>query len=297
MRAFGFVVLAFLAACQSPAPLILNSEAWGPEKKELASTVVGKVAPSVVSVYGSGHSCGLLFDTHSVLTVAHGAKASNVIQSEAGRFPGTRVWRARHHDACVLDVLGPKANLLWKTKKPLRGESVLVVGRRASGEMRIIAGQVILDSLQVPPSFLPQEPKTKKPRYLAEAFVLKAPARPGDSGAPIFNFKGELLGIVVAGNPKLGVTLAASAGVIFRDYQRSKAKGAAETRSFKSLEDELRFIGESLEAHGKTLGKYKSERLERILKEVLEDVEGNPKKRRAMLVRFWRAFLEDLEKP
>lgn len=296
-----FLALIVTVGCQSVNPVILNGKSLSSDMKEQARKVVQGMAPGVVSVYGSGHSSGLIYEQKTILTVAHGKSESNVIQSEAGRFPVSFVWECPYLDLAFLAIDEVLTRSPFKITPAKSGERVLILARTANGSLRVIAGQVLLTSIDLPPSLLPQDRNTKDLSFLVETLILDAPAQPGDSGAPVFKLNGDLVGMVVAGNPSLGVTLATSAEAIAAERLSTKRSPSPYRPMlgkslFKTLAEELHFLGRSLERYGKQIGKHDPKRLQDLVARILRASIKTPLSRRAHLIRFWRAYLEALEK-
>ncbi|MDF1663937.1 MAG: serine protease [Planctomycetota bacterium] len=303
---FSLSLLILTSACQSTTPKIRNGDFLSEEARAKANTVIEKNAARVVSIYSAGNSNGVLLSQGLVLSVAHGLGGKPIkVQSKFGRSPGLLLFERTQQDYAFIKIeqAGPTEPL--PVAKAQLGETVLLFARTAKGRLRVTAGRVLMSSVNLPPSLLSQGFLT---RALSAAILHSAPAAPGDSGGPVFNLDGELLGITVAGNKSLGVTIANGAAGFPGDFELAEGlyrKGGGSVPSVKALKflrpvDELEFLARSLERHAKEIGKHDPKRFKTLFDKSVKDyIESQRMDSVAgdLVLPFWRAFFNSIEEP
>jgi S1-C subfamily serine protease len=176
----------------------------GPPDPALAnSAVVRTAAASVVKITGSAPSCrrriegsGFVISPHHVMTNAHvvaGTEGSLQINLGNATYAGRVVWYDPQTDIAVVYVPGLNAPVMnWAANNAESGDDAIVLGYPLNGpftptaarirDRRDVTGPDIYESQTV----------------IREVYTIRALVRSGNSGGPLLNAQGSLLGVVFA---------------------------------------------------------------------------------------------------
>jgi S1-C subfamily serine protease len=135
----------------------------------------------------AGAGSGFVVGPGRVLTNAHvvrGADAVVVRSRDGTRRPARVVLYDPAADAAVLDVAGLEARALPTAGPAGRGTDAWVAGHPSGGPLRVVKATVLrtLDGR----------------RADQQTYVLRTVVRPGNSGGPLFDRRGRVLGLVFA---------------------------------------------------------------------------------------------------
>jgi S1-C subfamily serine protease len=170
--------------------------------------LVERAAPSVVAVGEAKQTLGSGFAVAAdlVVTAAHVAQAVKqlVVTSPGGAQPARVLGARTDDDVALLEVGTPLKPLPLAAALPRVGEWIVVVGNPFGGGMTATAGIV-----SAAPGAIAANPE------LARRIQINASVNPGNSGGPVINLAGEVVGAttsLVAGGQ--GIAFATSAAVI-----------------------------------------------------------------------------------
>jgi S1-C subfamily serine protease len=216
----GLVAVAVgLAACRS-------SGSAGPRVPAAAPLPPGPPNPSVVAVMSSGGgnggvSTGFYVGPDRVLTCAHGVvrrdrRGIRGLDGKRVRAGGV-VASSAEHDLAVIEVPreGAPPALPLSDGLPNVGEPVRVVWQANSRTQRSDPGVVISRPAPNPP--------------WASLFRIRAPLALGCSGAPVLDARGNVVGVVVAGDVEGGVFSAVPVHHVRPVVERAASRTQAST--------------------------------------------------------------------
>jgi S1-C subfamily serine protease len=175
-------------------------------------TLIDRLAPSVVSI-GDGKQAlgsGFAITATRVITAAHVVQAASktpVVTSAAGRQSARLVGSRTEDDVALLEVSQALTPLVLATMAPRVGEWIVVLGNPFGGGTTATTGIV-----SAAPGAISATPE------LARRIQINAAVNPGNSGGPVCNLRGEVVGAttsLVAGGQ--GIAFATSA-VALRDF-------------------------------------------------------------------------------
>jgi S1-C subfamily serine protease len=106
-----------------------------------------------------------------------------------GEINATLVYEDRKHDLAVLKVTTSLPSLALADKEPGKGDKVVVIGSPAVTGTGIAAENSVTDGIF--------SARLKVPDY-PEFYQITAPLNPGNSGGPVFNTQGQVLGVAKA---------------------------------------------------------------------------------------------------
>lgn len=183
-----------------PEPIQSISE---PSSQILRSTPVVRAAAQTVKVLGDGHSCnvslegsGFAFAPERVMTNAHvvaGTTTLQVVTAENGRtYPARLVYFDPYMDLAVLDVPGLAVKPLSFAAGADRGESAAVLGYPENGGLQAAPARVRGQITAAGRDIYDQD------TVVRDVLSLRADVRPGNSGGPVVNGAGEVIGVVFA---------------------------------------------------------------------------------------------------
>jgi len=180
--------------------------------------LVQRVAPSVVAVGTAGQTLGSGFAVAPdlVLTAAHVAQslgAQATVTSSAGRQPVRVVGIRKDDDIALLEVKQSLPPLTLAAAVPRVGEWIVVMGNPFGAGMVATAGIV-----SAAPGAITANPE------LARRIQINAAVNPGNSGGPVVNLAGEVVGatttLVAAGQ---GIAFATAASAV-RSFLATRGK-------------------------------------------------------------------------
>lgn len=199
---------------------------------------VAAAGAGVVRVSGQAEACrrgqegtGFVVAPGRVLTNAHvvaGMSAPDVQVGGSGeRLPGTVVIFDPARDLAVLDVPGLQARALPLGQALTRGDDVVVAGFPLNGPYLLSAGRVRDVIVAVGEDIYGEQEVTR------EVYSLNAQIRPGNSGGPVLDTGGQVVGVVFArslddASTGYAVTLAEAAPVLAAAATASAAVGTGE---------------------------------------------------------------------
>jgi S1-C subfamily serine protease len=190
--------------------------------------VVGKVKGSVVQIRGIAPSCsrqidgsGFVYARERVLTNAHvlAGVARPVVSAEGHHYPATPVYVDEETDIAVLAVPGlPEVPLTFARTPVDTGASAIIMGYPGGGGLYVGAARVRDRGAISGPDFRNQR------TVVRDVYALNGQVRAGNSGGPLFDTQGHVLGVVFASaidDPATGYALT--------DRQITKAVDAGRT--------------------------------------------------------------------
>jgi S1-C subfamily serine protease len=176
----------------------------GPPDPALAnSAVVRAAAASVVKIIGNAPSCrrriegsGFVISPHHVMTNAHvvaGTEGSLQVNLGNGTYAGRVVWYDPEEDLAVVYVPGLDAPVMrWAATEAVSGDDAIVLGYPLNGPFTPTAARIRnRENVSGPDIY---ESRT----VVREVYTIRAIVRSGNSGGPLLNAQGNLLGVVFA---------------------------------------------------------------------------------------------------
>ncbi len=173
-----------------------------PDSAVLRNEAVVQAAAQTVKILGQAPSCnaglegsGFAFAPGRVLTNAHvvaGVKSVQVVTESGNSVDGEVVYFDPDMDLAVIDVAEPTVRPLRFSDSAARGDSVAVIGYPENGGLEATPGR-IRDQLVAPGNDIYGEGAVVR-----EVLSLRADVRPGNSGGPVVNKAGEVVGVVFA---------------------------------------------------------------------------------------------------
>ena len=188
----------------------------GPPDPALAnSKAVALARGSVVKVTGSAPDCrrkiegsGFVFAPQHVMTNAHvvaGTRGPVTVELNGSRKSGKVVYFDPERDLAVVDVPGLTANALsWSTSQAESGADAVVVGFPLNGPFKAVSAR-IRDVTNVPARDI-----YDKNTVTREVYAIRSTVQSGNSGGPLLNPDGTLLGVIFAAaldDPETGFAL------------------------------------------------------------------------------------------
>lgn len=158
-------------------------------EREVAATVL-------VQQVGGGHGSGVAITGDTVMTADHvveGAKALEIVTSDGRTYPVEVLWRNAKTDTALLRALpidgGPTPNLHYAPvacRAAELSEPITLIGNPSIALWRVARGTV-------------GSVRTMSDADLAYLVPLDITAAGGDSGGPIFDQDGNVIGLLTAG--------------------------------------------------------------------------------------------------
>jgi S1-C subfamily serine protease len=173
-----------------------------PDQSLLASPVVGTVAPSVVKITGIAPSCsrqidgsGFVYAPGRVMTNAHvlAGVSDPVVIAQGEEYDATPVYVDPEVDIAVLVAPGlPEAPLSFATTAAETGDDSIIMGYPGGGDFWSGPARV-RDRVDISgPNF--RDTHT----VVRDVYALYGTVRAGNSGGPLFDTDGRVLGVVFA---------------------------------------------------------------------------------------------------
>ncbi|MGY1738299.1 MarP family serine protease [Geodermatophilus sp. SYSU D00684] len=191
-------------------------EVEDPDPALAASPVVGQVRGSVVKISGIAPSCsrqidgsGFVYAPGRVMTNAHvlaGVDAP-VVEAEGEEYDATPVYVDEEVDVAVLAVPDlPQVPLAFAPEVAGTGDDAIIMGYPGGGELFIGPARVRDEGPISGPDF--RNTRTVQ----RDVYALHGEVRAGNSGGPLFDPAGQVLGVVFASaidDPRTGYALTA----------------------------------------------------------------------------------------
>jgi S1-C subfamily serine protease len=174
-----------------------------PDSKILRNEPVVRAAAQTVKILGEGRACnialegsGFAFAPERVMTNAHvvaGTASLQVVTADSGHsFDAKIVYFDPDMDLAVLDVPDLPVKPLTFAGGAQRGESAAVLGYPQNGGLQAtparVRGQITAAGRDI----------YDEGNVVREVLSLRADVRPGNSGGPVVNRDGEVIGVVFA---------------------------------------------------------------------------------------------------
>ena len=173
-----------------------------PDSAVLRNEAVVQAAAQTVKILGQAPSCnaglegsGFSFAPGRVLTNAHvvaGVKSVQVVTESGNSVDGEVVYFDPDMDLAVIDAPDLTVRPLRFSDSATRGDSVAVIGYPENGGLEATPAR-IRDELVAPGNDIYGEGAVVR-----EVLSLRADVRPGNSGGPVVNKTGEVVGVVFA---------------------------------------------------------------------------------------------------
>jgi S1-C subfamily serine protease len=173
-----------------------------PDSAILRNEAVVLAAAQTVKILGQAPSCnaglegsGFAFAPGRVLTNAHvvaGVKSVQVVTEDGSAFDGDVVYFDPDMDLAVIEVPELTVRPLKFSDSAARGDNVVVIGYPENGGLEATPARV-RDELVAPGNDIYGEGTVVR-----EVLSLRADVRPGNSGGPVVNKDGEVVGVVFA---------------------------------------------------------------------------------------------------
>jgi S1-C subfamily serine protease len=191
-------------------------EVPSPDTTLIQSGVVESVKGSVVKISGIAPSCsrqidgsGFVYAQGRVMTNAHvlAGVADPVVLAEGAKYPATPVYVDEQTDIAVLAVPNlPQVPLDWAEEELDTGADAIIMGYPGGGNLFIGAARVRDRGDISGPNF------RRTGTVVRDVYALRGSVRAGNSGGPLFDTKGDVLGVVFASaidDPETGYALTA----------------------------------------------------------------------------------------
>lgn len=198
----GLVLL--LSSCTySRAELRLGSlEKLSPTQRKQVETLLGQVKTSVVELRhhqfrGSGvlvDPRGLVLTCNHVLAMFGRRRGPEVRLADGRTFPSQILLRNYPNDIAILKVEAKKPlPYLEIGPSPTIGSVVMALGQKG-GVVHYSAGKIYFRHLNLAPPII-EFKQGERDYFFHRALIHGAPVFPGDSGGPVVDMKGRLVGI------------------------------------------------------------------------------------------------------
>jgi S1-C subfamily serine protease len=179
-----------------------SREVAAPNEALAHSAVVAQVEGSVVQIRGIAPSCsrqidgsGFVYAPGRVMTNAHvlAGVAHPVVTAEGRQYPATPVYDDQETDIAVLFVPGlPQTPLAFAPTAVDTGADSIIMGYPGGGGLYVGAARVRDRGDITGPNFRNTRPVVR------DVYALNGSVRAGNSGGPLFDTQGRVLGVVFA---------------------------------------------------------------------------------------------------
>jgi serine protease Do len=200
-----------------------------------AQSIYDRVLPSIAIVHvtgprGRGTGTGFVVDAAgTMITAAHVAQSAQAIEVEFGdrRLPARLVGYDARRDIAMLQTTGSTGlrGLDVVDSSAVREQDRVVVIGAPRGRAGVMYSGTVRALRQTFPGRVPE---------IMIAF--EAIVQPGNSGGPLFNDRGQVIGVVVAGGRQEGASMGlAVASSVLRDQMSALSSGARMDRAWIGL--------------------------------------------------------------
>lgn len=162
--------------------------------------LIERLRPAVVHVVGSAPTCakrlmgsGFVVDNSHVITNAHVVAGTDEVSLESvvGTFPAEVVFYDPQLDIAVLHAKDMNIPPLpWATRPAASGQDAVVMGFPAGGPFEAAPARV-RESLLISGTDIYAQGRIER-----EAYTVRGTIRQGNSGGPMINLQGEVIGVV-----------------------------------------------------------------------------------------------------
>ncbi|TFV60833.1 MarP family serine protease [Geodermatophilus sp. DF01-2] len=173
-----------------------------PDQALLSSPVVDDVAGSVVQISGVALSCsrqidgsGFVYADERVMTNAHvlAGVTDPVVTAEGVEYDAVPVYVDEETDVAVLAVPGlPQLPLSFAAEPAESGDDAIIMGYPGGGELFVGPARVRDRTDISGPDFRNEQ------TVVRDVYALRGEVRAGNSGGPLFDPQGQVLGVVFA---------------------------------------------------------------------------------------------------
>jgi S1-C subfamily serine protease len=201
-----------------------------PDQALLASPVVDSVEGSVVQISGVAASCsrqidgsGFVYAEERVMTNAHvlAGVTNPVVSAEGEEYDAVPVYVDEETDVAVLAVPGlPQVPLTFAAQPAESGDDAIIMGYPGGGDLFVGPARVRQRTDISGPDFRSEQ------TVVRDVYALYGEVRAGNSGGPLFDPEGQVLGVVFASaidDPLTGYALT------FEQVEDAAVTGAAST--------------------------------------------------------------------
>lgn len=202
----------------------LQAPDFSPDERSLAVETARAWGPRIVSVRSKGHGSGFIMPDPKQVTAEGGGAVVHTTRHNlaTGAERATVIIRKGPTLDCRVDRVQPRHDLAFLTSdklpvpkdlritagSPQLGEPIIVLSRDREGHLRAAGGRVRARGLNLPPTLLGLTSHGVK-LAVGEAIIHDAPVQPGDSGGPVLDLSGRVIGINLGGNRRKGLFVAA----------------------------------------------------------------------------------------
>ena len=179
-------------------PALCSTTCTGARRREPATApdfapLIERVAPAVVAIASGTQTLGSGFaaSANIVVTAAHVA--------EAAGSPVYVVTKSGKHVARVVKVDEPRDVALLEIDEPLPSLVLAADGSSRVGEWVVVLGNPFGSGITATIGIVSAKPGAiTEPSQLAERIQINAAVNPGNSGGPVCNVRGEVIGVASA---------------------------------------------------------------------------------------------------
>jgi S1-C subfamily serine protease len=202
-----------LPAVSGPFATLLAPSVAAPDPRAVPPATKA-AAESIVKITGTAPSCsrsiegsGFLYSPQRVITNAHvvaGVRNPRVTVPDGGSLAARVVLYDADRDIAVLAVPGLNRTPLTLTGPAASGTSAVVAGYPQNGPFTAVPARIAAETNVTGPNIYQNKTVTR------QVYTVRGRVLPGNSGGPLLNVRGEVLGVVFAASvdqPDVGYAL------------------------------------------------------------------------------------------